>query len=50
MTFPNSKSWVETSWRVEDPEGYVAGLGLDLRLELDPRPTLVDPGRRLAGV
>ena len=44
MTFPNSKSWVETSWRVEDPEGYVAGLGLDLRLGLDPRPTLVDLG------
>ena len=44
MTFPNSKSWVETSWRVEDPEGYVAGLGLDLRLALDPRPTLVDLG------
>ncbi len=44
MTFPSSKSWVETSWRVEDPEGYVAGLGVDLRLELDPRPTLVDLG------
>ncbi|MEJ7637251.1 MAG: hypothetical protein WKF75_04485, partial [Singulisphaera sp.] len=44
MTFPNSKSWVETSWRVEDPEGFVAGLGVDLRLELDPRPTLVDMG------
>lgn len=44
MTFPNSKSWVETSWRVEDPQGDVAGLGVDLRLELDPRPTLVDLG------
>lgn len=44
LTVPNSKSWIETRWTVEDPEGFVAGLGLDLNLRIDDRPTLVDLG------
>ncbi len=44
MTFPNSKSWVETTWTVEDPEGIVAALGVDVRLKVDGAPTLVDLG------
>jgi hypothetical protein len=44
LTFPSSKSWVETTWTVDDPEGSVAGLGLDLSLMIEGEPTLVDLG------
>jgi hypothetical protein len=44
LTFPSSKSWVETTWTVDDPEGWVAGLGLDLNFTIEGEPTLVDLG------
>jgi hypothetical protein len=44
LHFPSSKSWVETLWMVEDPEGQVAGLDVDLRLAIEGEPTLVDLG------
>jgi hypothetical protein len=44
MTFPSSKSWVEASWSVEDPNGWVAGMGLALNISTDASPTLVDFG------
>ena len=44
LHFPSSKSWVETLWMVEDPEGQVAGLDVDLRLAIAGEPTLVDLG------
>jgi hypothetical protein len=44
LSFPSSKSWVETQWTVEDPEGLVSGLSVDLRLAVTGEPTLVDLG------
>jgi hypothetical protein len=44
MAFPLSKSWVRVTWEVEDPEGYVSGLGADLNLNVRDGPTLVDFG------
>jgi hypothetical protein len=44
LTFPSSKSWVETRWTVEDLAGQVAGLSVDLRLAVAGEPTLVDLG------
>jgi len=44
MEFPRSKSWVKTSWTVQDPEGFLSGLGLDLHLNLESGPALVDFG------
>ncbi len=44
MTFVSSKSWVETVWTVDDPEGYVAALSADLNLLVEGEPTLVDFG------
>ncbi|MBX6315074.1 MAG: hypothetical protein IRY99_19490 [Isosphaeraceae bacterium] len=46
LTFPASKSWVEATWRVADPEGVVASCGLDLDLSLEGSPILVDLGAR----
>jgi hypothetical protein len=44
LTFPNSKSWVETTWTVDDPQGWVGGLGVDLSLAIEGEPTIVDLG------
>jgi hypothetical protein len=44
LTFPSSKSWVETAWRLEDPLGVVAGMRVELQLKVEPAPTLVDFG------
>jgi hypothetical protein len=44
MDFPRSKSWVRVTWTVDDPEGFVAGLGADLNLNLRAEPALVDFG------
>ena len=46
LTFPSSKSWVEATWTVTDPEGFIGGLGVDLPLRIDGNPTLVDLGAR----
>jgi hypothetical protein len=44
LTFPSSKSWVEVTWRVDDPMRWVAGLRVELGLKLDGTVTLVDLG------
>jgi hypothetical protein len=44
LTFPSSKSWVETAWRLADPLGVVAGMRVELQLKVEPARTLVDFG------
>jgi hypothetical protein len=44
LTFPSTKSWVEATWRVDDPSRSVGGLRLELGLKLDGDVTLVDFG------
>jgi hypothetical protein len=48
LTFPVFKSWVEVDWRVDDPQGKVAGLGAQVAMNLNEPtrslPTLVDFG------
>jgi hypothetical protein len=44
LDFVSTKSWVQVAWTVEDPNGYVAGLGADVNLHLEGEPTLVDFG------
>src|SRR5262249_44976494 len=44
MEFPRSKSWVQVTWEIDDPSGFVAGLGADLNLNVQGEPTLVDFG------
>ena len=44
MTIPSSKSWVETTWTIDDPEGLIAGMGFGLGLSVGEGPTLVDLG------
>lgn len=44
LSFPSTKSWVEATWRIDDPRGLVSGIGLDLPLRVKGDPTLVDLG------
>jgi hypothetical protein len=44
MEFPRTKSWVRVAWTVNDPEGLVTGLGVELLLNVAEGPTLVDFG------
>jgi hypothetical protein len=44
MTFPSSKSWVQATWRVDDPDDQVAELAVDVALALEGAATLVDLG------
>ncbi len=48
LVFPVFKSWVEVDWRVDDPQGKVAGLGAQLDVNLDEptrnAPALIDFG------
>ena len=48
LVLPGPVSWVELQLEIEDPENRVAGVGLELQLNLDQptraRPTLVDIG------
>jgi hypothetical protein len=44
MTFPASKSWIDLTWQVDDPQGLVAGLGIELELLLEGPRVLVDFG------
>jgi hypothetical protein len=44
LDFPLSKSWVQVTWIIDDPNGFVAGLGADLNLNIQGEPTLVDFG------
>ena len=42
LVFPVFKSWVEVDWRVDDPQGKLAGLGAQLDMNLD-EPTRICP-------
>jgi hypothetical protein len=44
MTFPNSKSWVEVVWTVDDPNDDVSRVEARTGLKLDRRPVVVDLG------
>ncbi len=44
LEFPRSKSWVQVTWVVDDPNGFIAGLGADVNLNVEGEPTLVDFG------
>ncbi|WZO99506.1 hypothetical protein EP7_001113 [Isosphaeraceae bacterium EP7] len=44
MTCPASKSWIDMTWQVDDPQGLVAGLGIELDLLLEGKRALVDFG------
>jgi hypothetical protein len=44
LTFPNSKSWVEARWTIEDPDGIVGALGVQLQFKLEGEPIVLDFG------
>lgn len=44
MEFPRSKSWVEVRWMVDDPQRLVTGQIVDLNLNVEGPPSLVDFG------
>jgi hypothetical protein len=44
LNFPSSKSWVETAWTVEDPQGAVAALAVSVPLNVEGSTVLVDLG------
>jgi hypothetical protein len=44
LSFPLSRSWVRVDFSVEDPEGHVTALGVDLNLNIQGEPALVDFG------
>jgi hypothetical protein len=44
MTFPSSKSWVETTWRADDRDGAISAIEYEVGLRLNGEPTLVDLG------
>jgi hypothetical protein len=44
MTFPNSKSWAQIRWTVDDPAGVIARLEVGFDLKIEGEPTLVDLG------
>jgi hypothetical protein len=44
LEFPLSRSWVRVDFTVEDPKGLVEALGVDLNLNIQGEPALVDFG------
>ena len=44
VTFPSSKSWIETVYTLDDPNDQVEAMGVDLTLLIDTVPVLVDCG------
>jgi hypothetical protein len=44
LTFPSSKSWIETTWTLDDPHDQVDRMGVDLVLRLLDPPRLWDCG------
>jgi len=44
LTFPRSKSWVRVDWVVDDPNGFVSGLGVDLNCQIKDELALIDFG------
>jgi hypothetical protein len=46
MTFPSSKSWIETVWTLNDPQNQIETMGLDLGFSVDEPPILLDCGAK----
>ncbi len=46
MTFPSSKSWIETVWSLNDPRNQIEAMGVDLGLLVDEPPIVVDCGAK----
>ncbi len=46
MTFPSSKSWIETVWTLNDPRNQIETMGVDLGLLVDEPPILLDCGAK----
>jgi hypothetical protein len=46
LTFPSSKSWIETAWTLDDPGNQIETMGLDLGLLVDQPPILLDFGAK----
>ncbi|WP_145952171.1 hypothetical protein [Paludisphaera borealis] len=44
LSFVNSKSWIETTWTIDDPDDRVGSMGFDLSLLIQGEPALVDCG------
>ena len=44
LEFPRSKSWMEGTWTLDDPDNAVTGMSVDLNLLLEGQPTVVDFG------
>jgi hypothetical protein len=44
LTFVNSKSWIEASWTIDDPEDRVSSMGFDLNFLIHGGPAVVDCG------
>ncbi len=44
VTIPQSKSWIEATWTVQDRDGEISIMALDLNLLLEGATTLVDFG------
>jgi hypothetical protein len=44
MYFPRSKSWVEITWSIADPENFVSGMSAEVNLAAEGPRTLVDFG------
>jgi hypothetical protein len=46
LSFPSSKSWIETVWTLNDPGNQIETMGLDLSLLVDQPPILLDLGAK----
>jgi len=46
LTFPSSKSWIETIWTLNDPQNQIETMGLDLGFLVDEPPILLDCGAK----
>jgi hypothetical protein len=46
LSFPSSKSWIETVWTLSDPQHQIEAMGLDLGFLLDDPPILLDCGAK----
>ncbi len=44
LEFPRSKSWMEATWTVEDPDNAVTGMTVDLNLLIEGGTAVVDLG------
>jgi hypothetical protein len=46
LTFPSTKSWIETVWNLNDPQNEIETMGLDLGFLVDEPPILLDCGAK----